>query len=183
MRKIIENADSKSATSQTLKFYAAKSGIQFLTDTMQHTFARFLEGTKSARSRIKQEIIILSIDKEQYQHGITSTIINRKSPHPANSVYLSDKLQRNDLIDRILKNMDAALARRNLFTMLKFDIKGFIDRDSINRNALARVDITIDGIVTPLTTKDENEDHYLLKGNPQAYWDSGTAHCGHIDLG
>jgi hypothetical protein len=37
--------------------------------------------------------------------------------------------------------------------MLKFDIKGCIDPGSIKRNALARIDVTVDGCITPLTTK------------------------------
>jgi hypothetical protein len=49
--------------------------------------------------------------------------------------------------------MSEAIARRKVYTMLKFDIKGFIDPDSIKRNALARVDVTVDGRITPLATK------------------------------
>jgi hypothetical protein len=46
-----------------------------------------------------------------------------------------------------------------------------IDMHSLNpditkRNALARVDVNIGGCITPLTTKDEIEDH-LLKYNPK----------------
>jgi hypothetical protein len=66
--------------------------------------------------------------------------------------------------------------------MLKFDIKGFINPDSIKRNSLARVDITINGYITPLTTNHEIEDH-LSQRNPQAYWDDGTTPFGHMALG
>jgi hypothetical protein len=63
--------------------------------------------------------------------------------------------------------MSKAVTRRKLFTMIRFKIKGFIDPDSIKYNALSQVDVTIDGIVTPLTTKDEIQNH-LLKRKPQA---------------
>jgi hypothetical protein len=65
--------------------------------------------------------------------------------------------------------------------MLTFNIKGYIDPDSTKKNGLARVDVTIDGIVTPLTTKDEIEEH-LLKRNPQSYCASGTIPFLHTDL-
>jgi hypothetical protein len=66
--------------------------------------------------------------------------------------------------------------------MIRFDIKGFIDPDSIKRNALARVDFTIYGRITPLTTKNEIEDH-LLQCNPQSYWVAGSTPFGHTPLG
>jgi hypothetical protein len=54
-----------------------------------------------------------------------------------------------------------ATARQNLFSMLKFNITGFIDPDSTKRNALARFDVMINGCITPLTTKHEIEDHLI----------------------
>jgi hypothetical protein len=78
--------------------------------------------------------------------------------------------------------MFEATARRNLFTMLKFDIKGFIDHDSIKRNAITRVNVTINVCISPLTTKSEIENH-LLQRNPQAYWAAGSTHFGHTSLG
>jgi hypothetical protein len=90
---------------------------------MQHAVASCLEGIKSAHIRIKREIIVQSNAKEQYQYNLTSDIIDRKSPHLANLVYLSDKIQHDGLIDRKLKHMSEALVWCNLFTMLKFDIK------------------------------------------------------------
>jgi hypothetical protein len=104
-RKIREHADSNNASSQTLQFYAAKSGMQSLSDKMQHMAASCLEGITSARSGIKHEILVQSNAKEQYQYDLTSDIIDRKSPYIANSVYISVKLQRDDLIDRKLKHM------------------------------------------------------------------------------
>jgi hypothetical protein len=80
-----------------------------------------------------------------------------------------------------LKHMSKANARRNLFTMLIFEIKGFIDADSIKRNALTRVDVTIYGRITPLTGKNEIEDH-LLQRNPWSYWDAGSTLFGHTPL-
>jgi hypothetical protein len=78
--------------------------------------------------------------------------------------------------------MSEANARPNLFTMLIFDIKGFIDPDSIKRNALTRFDVTFDGRITPLTAKNEIEDH-LLQRNPQSYWAAGITSFGHTPLG
>jgi hypothetical protein len=78
--------------------------------------------------------------------------------------------------------MSEANARRNLFTMLRFEIKGFIDPDSIKRNALTRVDVTNEGCITPLTTKNEIEDH-LLQRNPQSYWAVGSTPFGHTPIG
>jgi hypothetical protein len=78
--------------------------------------------------------------------------------------------------------MAEANSRRNLFTMLRFNTKGFIDPNSINNNALTRVDVTIVGCITPLTTKNEIEDH-LLQCNHQAYWAAGSTPFGHTPLG
>jgi hypothetical protein len=61
--------------------------------------------------------------------------------------------------------MKEAKAKSNLFIMLQFDIKGFIDPHSIKRNALTRVNVLVYGRMTPLTTKNEIED-YLLARNP-----------------
>jgi hypothetical protein len=52
--------------------------------------------------------------------------------------------------------MSEVNARRNLYTMLRFDMKGFIDPDSIKRNALTRVDVTIAGCITPLKARDHS---------------------------
>jgi hypothetical protein len=78
--------------------------------------------------------------------------------------------------------MSEANARCNLFTMLIFDIKCFIYPDSIKRNALTMMDITISGHLTPLSTKNEIEDHLLLR-NPQSYWAAGSTPFGHTPLG
>jgi hypothetical protein len=69
--------------------------------------------------------------------------------------------------------MKEAKAKSNLFTMLRFDVKGFIDPHIIKRNALTCVDVLIDGILTPLTTNADIENH-LFARNPLAYLASGT---------
>jgi hypothetical protein len=91
-------------------------------------------------------------------------------------------LERDDTIDSKIKYMKEAKARSNIFNMLQFDIKGFIDPHSIKRNSLTLVDVMVDGRLTPLTTKAEIEDR-LLSRNPQAYLDSGTTPFGHTTLG
>jgi hypothetical protein len=75
-----------------------------------------------------------------------------------------------------------ATVRRNLFTMLRFYIKGFIDIDSIKRNALTRVDVSINGHITPIATKNKIKYH-LLQRNPRAYLAVGSAHFDHTPLG
>jgi hypothetical protein len=69
---------------------------------------------------------------------LASDFIDRKYQHLSPDVSLSEKLEREDLIDRKLKNISEATARRNLFTLPKFDIKGFVNPESIKRNALER---------------------------------------------
>jgi hypothetical protein len=97
--------------------------------------------------------------KEQFQHDLATDIIDRHYHHLTPEHSISDKLERDDLIDKKLKKMKEAKARSNLFTMLRFDIKGFINPHSIKRNVLTRVDIMIDDHLTLLTTKVEIEDH------------------------
>jgi hypothetical protein len=123
-----------------------------------------------------------SQSKEQYRIDLASDIIDRRHIHLSTSTYLSDKIERDDLIEKELKHMSEANAGRNLFTMLRFDIKGFMDPESIKRNTLTRVDVTIDGHITPLNTKNEIEDH-LLKRNPQSYWAAGSTPFGHTPVG
>jgi hypothetical protein len=113
---------------------------------------------------------------------LASDIIGRKYRHLFPDVSLSEKLERDDLIDRKLKHMSEATARWNLFTLLKFDIEGFIYHSSIKRNALEMVDVMVNDQIAPLMTKTEIEDH-LLTINPQAYRAAGSTHFGHTDLG
>jgi hypothetical protein len=65
--------------------------------------------------------------------------------------------------------MNESTAHGNLFTLLKFDIKCFINHSSIKRSAITRIDMTTNDVVSSLTTKGEIEDHLLLR-NPKAYW-------------
>jgi hypothetical protein len=76
----------------------------------------------------------------------------------------------------------AFIVHYQLFMMLRFDIKVFIDAHSIKRNALIRVDVMVEGRLTPLTIKVEIEDH-LLTRNPQAYLASGTTPFDHTARG
>jgi hypothetical protein len=64
--------------------------------------------------------------------------------------------------------MKEAKAKSNLFTVLRFNIKGFIDPHSIKHNALTHVDVLVDGRMMPLTTKAEMEDHVIAR-NARAY--------------
>jgi hypothetical protein len=120
-RRLIENTNLNNATLQTLQFYAGKYGLHII-NTLQYTVGSCLHGIKSARSRIKQEIILQSKAKEQYQYNLVSDTIDRKSPYLAKYDSLSDKFLRDDLIDRKLKHMSEVVAHRNLFTMIRLDI-------------------------------------------------------------
>jgi hypothetical protein len=82
-------------------------------------------------------------------------------------------IQQDDLIYNKIRCMNKSKARRNLFTLLKFDIKGFINPYSIKHSALTCVDIKMNDVVSSLTTKAEIEDH-LLQRNAIPYWASGA---------
>jgi hypothetical protein len=132
----------------------------------------------SIKVEIKQHLHV----KEQYQCDLASDMIYRKYRHLSPDVSPSDKLERENHIDRNLKYTSNATARRNLFTLLTFDMKGFIDPYSIKRNTLTRVDVKINNQVSPLMTKNKIKYH-LLKRNPQACWAAGSTPFGHTDLG
>jgi hypothetical protein len=91
-------------------------------------------------------------------------------------------LEHDDLTDNKFKHMKEAEAKSNLFTMIRLNIKGFIDLRSIKRNALTHVDVLVDGRMMLLKTKAEIEDQ-LLARNPRAYLASGTTQFGHKALG
>jgi hypothetical protein len=136
---MLDNVNTLNNSVHTLKFYDGKPCL-VTNDANQITVDICLRGIKSARCCMKQEITKELQAKEQYQLELVSDIINRKYRHVSPSTSLSEKLELEDFIDRKLKHIFEATARRNMFTMLNFDIKGFIDEDSIKRNALARVD-------------------------------------------
>jgi hypothetical protein len=77
--------------------------------------------------------------------------------------------------------MNESKAHHDLFTLFKFDIKGFINPSSIKRRALSHVDNAPNGVVSSLTTKSEIEDH-LLQLNTLTYWASVTTPLGHSAL-
>jgi hypothetical protein len=78
--------------------------------------------------------------------------------------------------------MNESTARRNLFTLLKFDIKGFINPSSIKLSALTIINTTTNDVFSSLTTKRELEDNLLLR-NHKAYRASGSTPFGHNALG
>jgi hypothetical protein len=107
---------------------------------------------------MKTEILSQSKSKLRYQHDLLSDIIDRKHAHLSSPSTLSDKNLHDDLIKNNIRSMNESTARRNLFTLLKFDIKGFINPSSIKRSALAIIDVTTNGVVSSLATKLELED-------------------------
>jgi hypothetical protein len=152
--KTLDNINTTNDSAETLPFYATKSCLTIY-DSRIITVDTCLLGIKSTRSSINVEIKQQLHAKDQYQYHLASGIIERKYRHLSPDVSLSDKLERDDLIDRKLKHMSEATARINLFTLIKFDIKGFIDPYSIKNNDLTRVDVTINNQTAPLTTKNE----------------------------
>jgi hypothetical protein len=131
---------------------------------------------------MKTEILSQSKSKLRYQHDLASDIIDRKHAHVSSPSTLSEKILRNNLIEKKICSMNESTARRNLFTLFNFDIKGFINPSSIMHSALTRIDVKTNGVVSSTTTKLELEDHLLLC-NPKAYWASGTIPFGHTSLG
>jgi hypothetical protein len=131
---------------------------------------------------MKLEPIAQSKAKVTYQHDHAADVIHITHAYLCGYNVQSDKIQRDDLIDNKIRSMNESNARCNLFTIFKFDIKGFINPYSIKHSALTQVDITTNYVVYPLTTKGEIEDH-LLQHNPLAYWASVSTPFGHTPLG
>jgi hypothetical protein len=163
--KMIDNINTLNDSLQTLDFSAANSCLE-INHTHPSSVDICIRGIKTARSSIKKEIHHQSHMKEQYQYDLASDIIDRRHRHLYPQHSISDKLEREDLIDNKLKHMKDAKAKSNLFTMLRLNIKGFIDPHIIKRNALTRVDFRIDGRLTLLTRKAELEDHLLARDPP-----------------
>jgi hypothetical protein len=178
---MLNNINTLNDSPQKLEFFAIKSCLN-INDNNPISIEICLRRIKTARFCIKHEITRQINANEQYQHDLATNIIDRQYRHLSHEHSLSEKLEQEDLINNKLRYMLESRARRNLCTMLKFDIKGFIDPYSIARNALARVDATEDGRITPLTAKVEIEDHFLTR-NPHAHWASGTTRFGHTALG
>jgi hypothetical protein len=130
----------------------------------------------------KQEIHRQAHSKKQYQHDLATAIIDRQYRHISPEHLLSNKLERDDLTEKKLKYIKEAKVRSNLFTMLQYEINEFTDPRSIKCNILTRVDVTIDGHLTHLTTKIDIEDQSLTR-NPHANLASGTNPFGHTVLG
>jgi hypothetical protein len=148
--KILENINNLNDSSHTLQCYAVKSCLTIHNKNQMYV-ETCIRSTKTAISCIKQEISKQIQAKEKYQFDLASDIIECKHIHLFPSTSLSENLKRDDLMDRKLKYISEATTRHNLFTKLKFDIKGFIDPRSIKRNALTRVNVNINGCINPLT--------------------------------
>jgi hypothetical protein len=130
---------------------------------------------------MKTELIAQNKAKVAYQFDLASYIIDHKHSHLHGSNSLSDKIQREKLIGHKIRGMNESKARCNLSTLLKFDIKGFINPSSIKRTSLNHIYINSNGVVSSLNNKEEIEDH-LLQRNPLTYWASGTTPFGHSSV-
>jgi hypothetical protein len=125
IHKILDNVYTLNASVQTLHSYAVKSCLVFH-DANRITVNICLRGITSARRCTKQEITKIHA-KEKFQLNLASDIIHLKYRQRSPSTSISDKLEREDLIETKLANVLESTNRRNLFTMLKFEIKSFVD--------------------------------------------------------
>jgi hypothetical protein len=125
-QRLIENGP-RCGQQQTLFFYAVKSSLH--THTIQDTLSVqvCLQGIVTAKREMKIEILYQSKAKLLYQHDLATDIIDIKHAHLCVSPTLSDKILHDDLIKNKIRSMNESIARRNLFTLLKFKIKGFIN--------------------------------------------------------
>jgi hypothetical protein len=125
-RKTLDNNNTLNEYTQILQLFADKSGLLILHNSLT-SIATCNLIISSTMYHIKQEIVKKAQYKEQYRIDLASDIIYRRYRQLSPSSSLSDKIERADLIERNLKHTSEANARRNLFNMLRFDIKGFID--------------------------------------------------------
>jgi hypothetical protein len=102
---------------------------------------------------MKKELITQNKAKADYQFDLDLDIIDRKHSHINGYNALSDQIQREDLIEHNIRSMNESKARRDLFNLLKFDIKGLINPSNIKKTALTHVDITFNSVISSLTTK------------------------------
>jgi hypothetical protein len=145
--KMIDNINTLNDPSQTLEFFMAKSRL-YINHTHPSSVEICIRGIEKARLSIKKEIHRQTNLKEKYKYDLASDIIDRHYRYLFPEHSISDKFQHEDLIDNKLKQMKEAKAKINLFTMLRFDIKGFIDPHSIKCNSLTSVDVLVDGLDT-----------------------------------
>jgi hypothetical protein len=133
-----------------------------------------IQGIVTAKHNMKLELISQSKAKVAFQHDLAADIIDRKHAQLCGLNKLSDKLQRDFLIDKNIRSMNESNARYTMLNLLKFDIKGFENPSSISYySVLTRVDITTNDVVSSLTTKEKKEDQ-LLQHKPIVYWASGS---------
>jgi hypothetical protein len=125
-RRILKNG-SRCGQQQTLSFYALQSSLHAHTIQSTPSVQVCLRGIITAKSEIKTEIVSQSKFKLRYQHDLPSDIIDRKRVHLSSPSTISDKILRDHLIENKIRSMDESTAYRDLFTPLKFDIKGFIN--------------------------------------------------------
>jgi hypothetical protein len=180
-RRMIENVP-RNGQQQTLCFYAVQSSFHVDTVQARTSIKVCLRVIVTAKREMRIELRSQSRAKLAYKHDLATDIIDIKYAHLSGSTTLSDKILRDDLIDNKIHSMNESTARHNIFTLLKFDIKGFINPSSNKRRALTRIDITKNDVVPWLTNTGELEDHLLLR-NPKAYWASGSTPFGYTALG
>jgi hypothetical protein len=144
-------------STKMLSVYALQSSLHSQPLQVTPSIQVCLRGIVIEKREMKTEILSQSKSKLEYQHDLASDIIDRKHAHLPSPTTLSTKILHNDLIKNKISSMNESAARRNLFTLLKFDIKGFVNPSSIKRSALTRINVTTYGGVSSLTTKLELE--------------------------
>jgi NADH/NAD ratio-sensing transcriptional regulator Rex len=138
---------------QTLSFYITQSSLPTATTLARHSFTQCIRVIANAKCDMKTELITRNKANFAYQFDLASDIIGCKHSHLHGYNPLSDKIEREDLIEHKIRAMNESKARRDIFTLLKFDIKSFINPSSMKISAFTRVDITSNGIISSLTTK------------------------------
>jgi hypothetical protein len=125
------------------------------------------------------------------QKGVVSTRHNtlseskvlKKHPYLVGKDDLSSTLALEDLVERQIKQMVNKEDKNRMFSILRFDIKGSINPESIIRSSMSRIDITQkDGSIVAETTKEGIELH-LLERNPKLNIVAGLSHFGDTELG
>jgi hypothetical protein len=98
-------------------------------------------------------------EEQGWQKGLVRTIRQIKSlekyPYLVGMGDLSSTIALEDLIERQIKQMVNTDDKKRMFSILRFDIKGSINPESIVRTSMSRIDITQqDGSIVAETTKE-----------------------------
>jgi hypothetical protein len=100
----------------------------------------------------------------------------KKYPYLVGKDDLSSTLDLEDLVERQKKHMINKEDKEQMFSILRFDIKGSINPESIVRSSMSIIDITQKDISIVAEMTKEGNGHYLLIQNPTLYRSAGLSH-------